>query len=174
MGELDDRLWNDDVGPAQYGGDDKAYLAAVLDQYKLYVEMADRVSHRRAVANTFFLTLNTALLAAVGSWWADAATAPGVALVLPFVAALGQCTAWFSLVRSYRLLNSAKFEVIGALEARLPASPYWRAEWVALGEGEDRRKYWPLTHIERWVPVLFAAVYVAALVAVIAGEWRQG
>jgi hypothetical protein len=63
-------------------------------------------------------------------------------------------------VRSYRQLNTAKFKVVGALEDRLPASPYWHAEWVALGEGKDWRKYLPLTHLEQWVPVLFGLVYV--------------
>ena len=35
----------------------------VLDIYKLAVEMADRVSSRRATANAFFLTVNTGLVA---------------------------------------------------------------------------------------------------------------
>jgi hypothetical protein len=52
--------------------------------------------------------------------------------------ALGQCFAWFYLVWSYRLLNSAKYQVVGALEERLPASPFWAAEWWALGEGTNR------------------------------------
>jgi len=38
---------------------------------------------------------------------------------------------------------------------------------VALGEGKDWRMYLPLTHLEQWVPVLFAIVYVAIFVAVI-------
>jgi hypothetical protein len=31
----------------------------VLEKYKLYVEMADRVSARRGLTNSFFLALNT-------------------------------------------------------------------------------------------------------------------
>ena len=61
-----------------------------------------------------------------------------------FVALLVQCGAWFLLVRSYRQLNSAKYIVIGVLEERLPGSPYWNAEWKALGEGKDKAKYWPI------------------------------
>lgn len=166
--EARDQLWSDGVGPAAYGDDPKAYQAAVLDQYKLYVEMADRVSQRRGLANTFFLTLNTAILTTVGVFWKDRPDTSKWILVLPFLVAVAQCGAWFSLVRSYRLLNAAKFRVVGALEERLPASPYWRAEWAALGEGRDPRKYWPLTHIEIWVPVLFVAIYVAGFAAVMA------
>ncbi|MBM5818188.1 MAG: hypothetical protein FJ083_16945, partial [Cyanobacteria bacterium K_Offshore_surface_m2_239] len=38
------------------------YRQHLFDQYKLAVEMADRVSARRMQANTFFLAVNTGLL----------------------------------------------------------------------------------------------------------------
>ena len=168
MTELDQRLWNADVGPGSYGADEAAYRAAVMEQYKVYVEMADRISQRRAATNTFFLTLNTAVITVLGAVWKDHAHADAGALAFPLVVLLGQCFAWYYLVRSYRQLNTAKYEVVGALEARLPSSPYWRAEWTALGEGKDRSKYWPLSHIEQWIPALFALTYIGGYVAVVA------
>jgi hypothetical protein len=42
-----------------------------------------------------------------------------------------------------------------------------RAEWAALGEGRDLRTYLPLTHLEEWIPVLFAVVYVGGYVAAV-------
>src|SRR3989442_10768421 len=39
---------------------------AALEQYKLYVEMADRISARRQTANEFFLSVNTAIVALLG------------------------------------------------------------------------------------------------------------
>ena len=39
--------------------EDKVLL---LEQYKLYVEMTDRISQRRMNANTFFISVNTLLL----------------------------------------------------------------------------------------------------------------
>jgi hypothetical protein len=169
--ELRARLWNEMATSSLYGGDAKAYQAAVLAQYELYVEMADRISQRRGLANAFFLTLNTAIFALVGVFWKNRPDADAWWLVFPLVAVLAQCFAWFYIVRSYRLLNTAKYEVIGVLEERLPASPYWRAEWSALGEGKDWRKYWPLTHIEQWIPLLFGTVYLAGFVAaVVAGR----
>ncbi len=165
-----ERLWNETAAATLYGGDRKAYQDAVLEQYKLYVEMADRISERRGLANTFFLTLNTAIVTAVAVFWKDHPSALIWWLVFPLIVVLGQCFAWFYLVRSYRHLNAAKYQVIGALEERLPASPYWRAEWLALGEGKDPRKYWPLTHIENWIPILFGTVYVVGFVAL----WATG
>ncbi len=168
MADLSERLWNENVGPEQYGGDELAYRAAILDQYKVYVDMADRISQRRALANTFFLTLNTTIFTVVGIGLNQRIDSRGWVLVIPLVVVLGQCFAWYYLVRSYRQLNTAKYEVVGALEERLPASPYWRAEWYALGEGKDRSRYWPLSHIEQWIPVLFAFAYVAGFIAVVA------
>jgi hypothetical protein len=159
---LGQRLWNESLLR------DGISEPLILEQYKLYVEMADRVSARRALANSFFLTLNTGvftLLAALGgttpqgddAWW----------LLAPLIAILGQCFAWFYLVRSYRLLSAAKYRVVGALEERMPASPFWRAEWWALGEGEDRSRYWPLTHLEQWIPVLFGSAYVVGFMTAV-------
>lgn len=165
--ELRRRLWSD---PSMTSGTDRAittYDSAVLEQYKLCVEMADRVSARRGLTNSFFLTLNTSVVAAFAAfkkiptgteaWW----------LAIPLIALVGECVAWFYLVRSYRLLNGAKYRVVGALEERLPASPFWRAEWWELGEGRDPRRYWPLAHIEQWIPILFALTYISGVVAAV-------
>ena len=167
LDDIRSRLWNDDVTPALYAEAGERYQAAVMEQYIMYVEMADRVSGRRAMANTFFLTLNTSVFTAFAVFWSARPHIAPWALLFPLVALIGECAAWYYLVGSYRQLNTAKFQVIGVLEERLPASPYWRAEWKALGEGKDRSKYWPLSHLEQWVPVLFAAVYSAGYLAAV-------
>jgi hypothetical protein len=159
-----DRLWNATVGPKCYEGAGEKYQAAVLEQYKLYVEMADRISNRRGLTNTFFLTLNTTIITVIGLFWEERPGASPLILALPLMIALGQCAAWWWAVRSYRQLNAAKFMVIGALEERLPASAYRRAEWAALGEGKDWHKYLPLTHLEQWIPILFALVYLLGFI----------
>lgn len=159
-------LWTP-VDETAYASEKAAYQAAILEQYKMYVEMADRVSARRALANGFFLSLNTATLTAAGALW-GAKFLTSWLLFLPLCLLLAQTAAWFWIVRSYRQLNSAKYIVVGMLEEQLPASPYWRAEWQALGEGRDKALYWPLTHLEQWLPVVLAVMYVLGfLVAVV-------
>lgn len=165
--ELRQRLWNSSGSEADQAATPGIDVAVVLEQYKLYVEMADRVSQRRALANTFFLSLNTAILTLLGVVWPSRSAGQPGWLLIPLVALLGECFAWYYVVRSYRQLNAAKYEVVGALEERLPASPYWRAEWWALGQGKDPRRYWPLSHIEQWIPVLFAATYIAGFVTIL-------
>ena len=98
----------------------------ILEQYKLYVEMADRVSARRAAANTFFLTINTAVFTLIGVLWTKRPEAGTWVLAFPLAVLVMQCLTWFWVIRSYRQLNTAKFAVIGALETLLPVSPYWR------------------------------------------------
>lgn len=152
------KLWTDqgsEVGSTTYS-------SALLEQYKIYVEMADRVSSRRSQANTFFLTLNSSIFTLIGALLALGGTKFSWILVFPTTVLVAQCLAWYWLVRSYRQLNAAKYAVVGAMEERLPASPYWRAEWAALGEGRDPSRYIPLTHLEQWIPMLFALSYLGA------------
>jgi hypothetical protein len=130
----------------------------LLDIYKLAVEMADRISARRAAASSFFLAAQTALVALVGATskrhWAFAV--PGLVLA----------ATWWLLLRSYRHLNAEKFKVIQAMEKRLPASPF-QDEWDALkptSTGRLRERYVELGLLERIVPALFGAIFIAILV----------
>ena len=140
-------LWNEEFADPE----------ALLEQYKLYVEMADRISQRRGAANTFFLTFNTAVVGALAGFYDDV---PREVSVSMYVAAAVLSIAWAVLLRSYRNLNTAKFKVIGVLEERLPANVYYKAEWKALGEGKDWRKYIPLSLIETFVPGVFLLIYL--------------
>jgi len=143
------------------------YHQHLFDQYKLALEMADRVSARRMQANTFFLAVNTGLLTVFASLAKDKIIS-GFTGALPIIALLVLCFVWWRIVRSYRQLNSGKFAVILELETLLPAVPY-AAEWKALGDGKDPKRYLPLRHVENWVPRLFGLLYLLLLLAVLLG-----
>jgi hypothetical protein len=160
--DLDEALYK--TPASKYGAE---YQNHLLEQYKLYVQMADKISERRQSANSFFLTVNTAQIAFLGLVASpDESGDPGIVASPPLpwvlvVAAAGVvlCYSWYRLVRSYKDLNSAKFKVVHAIESRLPASPY-DAEWEAVGRGEDKDLYLPFTHVEIYIPWVFAALYV--------------
>ena len=163
------------VAAKEYGDHVQNHM---LEQYKLFVQMADKISERRQSANNFFLTINTALIAFLGlvaspDVGADTglAASPPLPWVLVVSAAGGVlCYFWHRLVRSYKDLNSGKFKVVHAIERRLPSSPY-DAEWEAVGRGEDPKLYLPFTHVEIWIPWVFAALYtVLAILNVIQGS----
>jgi len=144
---------------------------ATLEIYKLTVEMADRVSGRRNYANSFFLTLHTMLAAFVGVLSSareanDSGPLPPidtVAVISTAIAGVILACSWWVLLRSYRDLNSAKFKAINGLEENLPARPF-TDEWIALKARPNERwrlPYAELGFVERIVPAVFAAVYIA-------------
>lgn len=136
-----------------------------LDLYKLAVEMADRISARRGLTNSFFLTINTAVVGVLGtqsSRWYFA------------VAGITLSVAWWASLVSYRNLNAAKFKVIISMEQRLPRQIY-EEEWTLLSShrpaGSDSppylsriSKYRELGWVERVVPLVFVLLYIGELV----------
>ena len=159
----------DEVAPLLWNPAVPADPALVFEQYRLCVELADQVGVRRTLANAVFLVLNTLVLAGVAVVWPDhIAAGPGAGwLLFPVVGLVAECLVWFFTVRSYRQVGGGRWAVVGALEAALPASPFWRAEWTTLGKGRDPTRYWPLSQVEQVVPLLFAATYVAGFLAVL-------
>ena len=144
--------------------DDEKLRGVLLEQYKLYVEMADRISARRQNANTFALSINTALIALVGYVQTqDSAILKEGFFWMVAVAGLLLNWAWYRMVRSYRDLNTAKYLVIHEIEKRLVISPY-DAEWEAVGRGKDQKRYLPVTHIEIWVPWIFFSLHALILI----------
>lgn len=167
----------------------------LLELYKTAVEMADRLSARRAGANTFFLTLNTALAAVVGIVSSARKSPPhgslpafdGIGLAVTAIAGCIFATVWWLLLRYYRRLSAAKWDVINKLETRLPASPFtdeWKNmypdETLAAGgeAGESKaggrvHRWWvhtkhrEATAVEQIVPFVFVLVYIVLLVRVI-------
>jgi hypothetical protein len=138
---------------AQYGG---KYQDHLLEQYKLYVETSQQVSERRQEANNFLLTLNSSLVTLFVVFLSSFGHHRWNALIP--VTGLFVCFIWHSLVDSYKDLNTAKFKVIHELEDQLPVALF-RHEWHVCGYGHNR-KYIPLTHLERWIPWMFAVLYL--------------
>ncbi len=144
----------------QYGAD---YAAHILDQYRLYVEMADNLSKRRQDANTYMLTANTVLAAILGLVnGVPARTLSYGFLVVGAIAGVALSFTWYQLIVSYRQLNAAKFQVVHAIERRLPVRPY-DAEWSLLGRGTAPNLYRPFTSVETTIPILFVLLYLALL-----------
>jgi hypothetical protein len=146
----------------------------ILGLYNTAVEMADRVSARRAGANTFFLTVITALAAIVGIV-SSARKPPPHGNVPSFDA--------FGLLRYYRRLSAAKWDVINKLEQRLPAQPF-TDEWKSLHPEEPlsteeaaklswwkrvrvHNKHREATVVEQFVPFVFMVIYLVLAVRVV-------
>jgi len=141
----------------------------LLEQYRLYVESANKVSERRASANNYLLTVNAALVTLYGlgvqpkvfGAWQLAVPVAGIAL----------CVVWWQLIVSYRQLNGVKFRVVQELEAHLPAGLYSH-EWRLAEQGRGNA-YMPFTHLEWAVPCIFAALFLILAVASVWGPPRD-
>jgi hypothetical protein len=144
---------------------------SVLRLYALAVEMADRVSARRATSNSFFLALQTGLATALGLF-AVRANAAGnevepdrFVLVLAAVAGVILAAAWSLQLRAYRKLNQAKFEVINRIEETYFEVQPFLEEWALLKQEDPVKRRWQdryteLGFVEQAVPVAFAIIYV--------------
>lgn len=100
-----DILWND-VKPGEDDHKHEKWHGHVLDQYKLYVEMADRICERRTTANSYVLTVNSAILGFVGYLTSKDSTDY---LWLLGVAGCTLSFLWFSIIVSHKKPNTAKW-----------------------------------------------------------------
>ena len=143
-----------------------------LALFELYLATAEKVSDRRAQANSWMLSVNSAIVALYGYLQADklAVGANQKAVWLWAIPAAGAlvCVAWVALLTSYRKLNRAKFAVLTQIEADLPFPLFTRE-----GEAYRRDRRRSLSSIERLVPACFVLLYAVMLVAAVVA-WRAG
>ncbi|MBJ2357141.1 hypothetical protein [Sphaerochaeta sp. S2] len=140
-----------------------------IDQYKLMVSSSESLVNRRQAVNTFFLTMNGALLTAFGLIVKGVGLDLHVSLGVLILAITGAilCGAWRSLIKSFGQLNKGKFKVINTIERYLNTAIY-AAEWEALEHGDNPKVYRSFTSREIWVPTTLLSLYIiTALVAII-------
>jgi len=135
----------------------------LLEQYKLYVESAEKVSDRRQSANNYFLTLNSVLVAFSGYL-----TSFTFQIWHIIIAVAGICISflWLLTLKSCRNLNSGKFKIIHSLEKKLPAKLF-KDEWDCLEKGENKKTYLKLSVVEQGVPIIFFVLYILIIVIMI-------
>lgn len=128
----------------------------VVKIYLALVEMADRVSQRRQAANSFYLSVNTAL---IGGAAFLTGSAENPSLWVLSVAGIAICALWVRNVRSYKTLNAAKFEVIHDIETRLEIQPY-TDEWTILDPANSGKRHTAFHNTEVLVPYVFIVVHL--------------
>jgi hypothetical protein len=138
---------------------DTKYIDHYLEQYRIYLHIMNNTHDRSGKSNDFFLGLNTAIIAALGYLEAKGgAHNSTIFLFAPFVG-IAICYCWYQIISQYRKLNRAKFKIIHEVEKKLPVSLF-ENEWELLGKGKDRSKYYPLSLIERKIPIIFIVLYI--------------
>lgn len=158
-----DEFWTAGIDERTYAGDGRAaYQEAVMEQYRLYVDLVQSNRARRSTANSFFLGFNTSVFVAIGALWRSRPLPNDRALLLlPLMVLLAECLAWVGTVLRHREIGERHWLAVRRLEERLPAAA---SLW------QDSPGRLPLTQIETVVPGLFAIAYVLLfVVAPVAG-----
>ena len=159
------------------GSDDKLAI------YLMAVDMADRVSSRRMLANGFFLSVHTALVTILGFTYNSISSGQKALVIIIAMMGFLLALTWYFALRSYRRLNRAKFNVINDMEKALPEQ-YFTREWAELTRTTEddlemkslrgrwlkfKDRYTTLTNVESIVPVVFAMIYVGLLLGTLLG-----
>src|SRR2546428_10081987 len=145
------------------------YKDKLFEQYKLFLKMIDNLNERRSTANNFFLSVNTGLLTALGilsSLGIKVGILNTLWIIVGAAAGILFSYSWIRTVKSYGQLSSGKWQIIHAIERKLPLRLH-ETEWEVLKKGEDPTIYKPLTGVERTVPKIFQTIYVALIIVAV-------
>jgi hypothetical protein len=144
------------VPKEEYG---EKYRDHLLEQYKTYIVSLNHTSNLRHKVNSYFLTLNTLFLAAIG-----ASIYKGVAflkgdgeLAIPFIGIIISFI-WWSITFTYKQRSLVKVKIIHKIEKHLPLSLY-QNEWDILNKKPGSITY----HFFRTsllIPWVFALLYL--------------
>ena len=140
------------------------YIGHYIEQYRIYLHLFDRTSDRRHKSNEFFLGVNTAIMGIMGYIEAKNIEHTPVIFFLAPIVGVAICFCWYRLIMSVSQLNRAKFKVIHNLEKNLPLNLF-ETEWHLLGNGKDSSKYYPISHTERFIPLIFIFLYIVIFLA---------
>lgn len=133
----------------------------LLEIYKLHAELADRVSQRREGANRLYVSLLVGLVVFLAALLRFGTNGVPIEMVLCGAGILGMLlsVSWYVVIRSYRQLNTGKFNALHELETELPF-PFLQREWELLRSGKQLSRYWKLTNVEVGLPFTFFLVFL--------------
>jgi len=138
----------------EYGNEFQGHL---LEQYKLYIELTDRVSNRRMQANHFYISILTGLLVFISFFKEKNLLVFNSFDVILFsfgILGIFLCFLWNININSYKQLNKLKFIIIHDMENMLPF-PCYKREWDKVSD----TNYIRLTMIEKYVPKIMMIPY---------------
>ena len=125
----------------------------ILEQYKIYLESAEKNSDRRTNVNTFYLTLTTSISGVIGYVRTNEFESDSYLVIGLSISAILICIYWVELLQNYKKLNSVKFKVIHEIEKMLPLNLF-NFEWENLGRGNDKDLYKKMSNVEKGIPFI--------------------
>lgn len=118
--------------------------------------MANSISQHRDNMNNIFITLKLAIIAAVSVTW-------DLKSLFILIAGITICILWMLNIRNYKLLDTAKFNIINSIEEKLPLAPF-KDEWQFF---LNSKKYKDSTTLESILPITLIMLYIFTVIATI-------
>ena len=143
-----------------YGADYKNHL---LEQYKIFVASVNYTSELKLKINTYFLTINTALITATGIALSRNNISPIVWHTILPLAGIMISAVWWAVTYSYKQRNIAKLRIIHCLEEKLPLALY-KTEWRLMNEAHEgffKRFFFGIDLFIPWVLIASYLFFIA-------------
>lgn len=137
----------------EYGN---SYNEHKFKQYEIFLHSTEQVSGNRMSANKFFMSINSFILTAYSIFFDKLTSAIFIIPILGIIISIS----WVKTLKSYSMLNSAKFKIINKIEEELPLQPY-KDEWEEL---DNDNEYKTLSTIEQDIPYVFGIVFSVLLI----------
>lgn len=120
-----------------------------LEQYKIFIESAEKNSDRRITQNNIYLTINLAFISYICTQSLDFRHNLVVLIVGLII-----CTIWFLTISNYSKRNKVKFDIINESEY----GKLYKEEWKRISV------LTPLTVYEKISSGIFALLYIALFI----------
>lgn len=137
---------------------DEIKTEQLLEQYKLYVESAQKISDNRISTVNFMLVLLSSLIVIITAFLDDKTTALALCVIGIVICIYSTIMVW-----QFRKLNSIKFAVINELEQKMPLRLYCY-EWELMGK---KRRYIGLARMEIGLFIIIGLVFLIILLKVL-------
>ncbi len=175
IGEIRERIDHYDMGYYNIFSDDKyrdgeideQSAGRIMEQYIMYQKTSEDLINRRQSVSSFYISVNSALVALAG-FLMGLLSFPDSILIVLLLSVVGIIldVSWIKILDAYGALNAAKMKVITMVEKQLPISLY-DVEWQVMSDKLNQKKYVSFTDSEKRIPKLFICVYFAFLVLAI-------
>ena len=141
---------------------------ALLEQYKLFMQTSEDLVSRRQNVNSFYISISSAIVAIMGFLFAmDLGRMSELIIGFAFcVVGIILSISWSKSLACYGNLNSSKMKIISSIEKQLPLSLF-DAEWAALSDKLNKKKYVSFTESEQTIPRLFGLLYCIVIVFIV-------
>ena len=139
----------------------------ILEQYKLYVELADKFTDRRLQMHRFYFSILAALSGVFSFLYLNLKIDINHLLFIFSILGFIICYIWHSHITTFRQLATLKWNTVQKIEKSLPIQPY-TDEWPKPEpKPEDPKEYRKLTVAEKDVPKLLMGLFVLIFIGAI-------